>query len=320
MAFFGNRRLIIVLVGLVLLITVMGYTSRERSTLTGPEKFIKDTFSVVQGFFYRPAQAVASFFREVGRAYDVYNENRVLKANLDQYASVAAQLRMMEAENERLRTLLDVKNRLHDYKLRVAEVVARSSDHWNEVLVIDKGSKHGIKKDMAVLSPTGFIGRVQSVANFSATVELITAVENSNHISAFVLAETSSNGKKLVQEVPGIIEEYDAQKKWLIMKKVPLGTKIAPKQHVVTSGLGGIIPKGLYIGQVVSVTTDEYGLTQTVYVKPSADLAQLNEVLVVERPLVLSPSGELVPSKTAGDISSEGPSPSITTGTGEGSE
>lgn len=62
MSFFGNKRLIIVLVGLVLLITIVGFTSRERSKLSWPEMFLKDTFSVVQGFFYRPAQAVSGFF------------------------------------------------------------------------------------------------------------------------------------------------------------------------------------------------------------------------------------------------------------------
>lgn len=51
MSFFGNKRLIIVLVGLVLLITIVGFTSRERSKLSWPEMFLKDTFSVVQGFF-----------------------------------------------------------------------------------------------------------------------------------------------------------------------------------------------------------------------------------------------------------------------------
>lgn len=62
MSFFGNKRLIIVLVGLVLLITIVGFTSRERSKLSWPEMFLKDTFSVVQGFFLSPCPGCFRLF------------------------------------------------------------------------------------------------------------------------------------------------------------------------------------------------------------------------------------------------------------------
>ncbi len=296
MSFFGNKRLMIVLVGLVLLISVMGFTSRERAALTWPEKFLKDTFSVVQGLFYRPAQAVSAFFGEVRAAYHVYEENRALKASLEKYAQVTAQLQLTEAENQRLRTLLDAKTRLHDYQLRVAEVVARTSDHWNDVITIDKGSKHGIKKDMAVITATGLIGRVQSVANFSSTVELLTNIERSDHISALILGQEQVNGQTVYTRSPGVIEEYDPRERLLVMRKIPLGQKIEANQQVVTSGMGGVVPRGLVIGTVVRVEPGDYGLTQTAYVQPSADFTQINEVMVVERAFVTTPTGELEPS------------------------
>ncbi|MBO8163823.1 MAG: rod shape-determining protein MreC [Brevibacillus sp.] len=296
MSFFGNKRLIIMLTGLVLLISVMGFTARERENLTWPEKFIKDTFSLMQGLFYRPAQAFSHFVAEVSDAYHVYQENRVLKASLDKYAQTTAQLKLLEAENARLRQLLDAKTRLHDYKLRVAEVVARNSDHWNDVITIDKGLVHGIQKDMAVITAQGLIGRVKSVANFSATVELLTGIENSNHLSAVVLAEKKTGDAVTLQQVSGVIEEYDPRQRLLIMRKIPLGNKLEPGQQVVTSGMGGVIPRGLLVGKVVGVEAGDYGLTQTVYVKPSADLTQLSEVMVVERAFVTTPDGQLVPS------------------------
>jgi rod shape-determining protein MreC len=296
MSFFGNKRLIIVLVGLVLLISVVGFTSRERASLTWPEMFLKDTFSVVQGLFYRPAQALSAFLKEVGNAYNVYQENRALKASLDQYAQVTAELRWYKEENERLRAALDAKNNLHDYQFRFAEVIARNSDNWNNVLTIDKGMKHGIKKDMAVMTPKGLIGRVQSVANFSATVELLTDIERRDHISAYIYSEQKVDGKTTHHPVPGVIEEYDSSQGLLIMRKIPWGEKIEPKQQVVTSGLGGVIPRNLPIGYVVRVEPDDYGLTQIAYIQTSADFSQINEVMVVERAVTLTPSGDIVPT------------------------
>jgi rod shape-determining protein MreC len=297
MSFFGNKRLIIVLVGLVLLISVVGFTSRERASLTWPEMFFKDAFSVVQGIFYRPAQAFSRFVQELGDAYHVYQENRALKASLDQYAQVTAELRSLKAENERLRGLLQAKSSLRDYQFRFAEVVARNSDNWNNVITIDKGLKHGIKKDMAVMTAKGLIGRVQSVANFSATVELLTSFERSNHISAYILSEQTVNGVKTYHPVTGVVEEYDPRERLLIMRKIPWGIKIEAKQQVITSGLGGVIPPNLPIGYVVRVEPDDYGLTQKAYIQPSADFTQLNEVMVVERSFTVSPSGEFIPNQ-----------------------
>ncbi len=296
MSFFGNKRLIIVLVGLVLLIAVMGFTSKDRGALTWPEKFLKDTFSVVQGIFYTPAQAFSAFVQDVRDAYHVYEENRVLKASLDQYAQVTAQLQLLEAENEELRKQLDAKKTLTGFQLRFAEVVARSSEYWNNVLTIDKGSKSGIKKDMAVITNRGLIGRVQSVANFSSTVELLTNVEATNHISAVIIGKQVVNGTTVYKQMNGIIEEYDSKANMLIMRRIPLGEKVEPNQQVLTSGLGGVIPRGLPIGHVVRVQPDDYGLTQTAYIQASADFGQLNQVMVVERELVVTPNGDLIPS------------------------
>ncbi|MGE5705052.1 MAG: rod shape-determining protein MreC [Clostridia bacterium] len=297
MSFFGNKRLMVVLIGLVLLISVMGFTSKERGALTWPEKFLKDTFSVVQGIFYGPAQAFSTFVKDVQSAYDVYEENRVLKASLDKYTQVTAQLADLEAENARLRADLKFQqSTLKKYNLYFAEVVARSSDYWNNVVTIDVGIKHGIKKDMAVITSQGLIGRVQSVANFSSTVELLTNVEGSNHISAVILSKKVENGTTTYQQANGVIEEYEPRERLLIMRRIPLNQKIDVNQQVLTSGLGGVIPRGLPVGKVVRVTPDDYGLTQTAYIQPSADFGNLNEVMVVERSFVTTPTGDLVPS------------------------
>lgn len=297
MSFFGNKRLMAILIGLVILISVMGFTSRDRISLTWPEKLTRDSVSLLQGFFNRPAQAFSHFFSEVGNAYHVYEENRALKANLEQFAQLTAKLKVLEAENARLRSLLDVTERLNDYQYRVAEVVARHTDHWRDVIVINKGLKHGVKKDMAVITAGGLIGRVESVTNFSATVELLTSLEDSNNISAMVIQEQQqADGTTAYKQINGIVDEYDPRIKQLIMRKIPLEEKVEVNQQVVSSGMGGVIPRGLLIGTIVYVEPGDYGLTQTAYIQPSADFTQLNEVMVVERAFSTTSAGEVVPS------------------------
>jgi len=296
MSFFGNKRLMIVLVGLVFLLSVIGFTSKGRVTLTWPEKFLKDTISVVQGLFYRPAQAFSGFLEGIEDAYNVYEENRVLKASLDQYAQLSAELKLKEMENAGLRAALNAKKNLHDYQLRLAEVVARNTDQWNDVITIDKGIKQGIKKDMAVITAQGLIGRVQAVSNFSSTVELLSSMQRNSHISAMIVTKQIVGGVPSYKQVNGIVEDYDPRERLLIMRKIPLDQKFALQDEVVTSGLGGVVPRGLLIGKVVKIEPGDYGLTQTAYIKPNADFTQINEVLVVERAFVTTPAGELVPS------------------------
>ncbi|WP_236403746.1 rod shape-determining protein MreC [Microaerobacter geothermalis] len=273
-----NKRLVILLFSLITLVIFVGITLGLREKTTLPEKMLLDTTSIFQRIFYKPASSIAGLFQNVKDMYSIYEENKVLKSNLEKFAQVSAELNRLKDENQRLREMLDAKESMSDYKLLVAEVIARSPDRWNNVIIIDKGSKNGIKKDMAVLSPKGLIGSVQRVANFSSSVQLLTDVERGSQISVVVQGD---------QSVFGIIEGYIFEEGLLVMRKVPIESPLKPGQMVVTSGLGGVFPPGLLVGEVTQVVTGDYGLTQMAYVKPAADFYRLNEVFVVERSFVV---------------------------------
>lgn len=276
--FFMKRRLLALLLSLIVLILMMGVTLKERPLPTWPERFVRDSFSFIQEMIYKPAFAVAGFFESIHDIYYVFEENKTLKKNLQQFAQTTADLNELKLENEQLRKMLDAKeSKLTDYQLRIAEVVARSPDRWNHALIIDKGTKDGIQPNMAVITPEGYIGRIQSVSNFSSQVELVTDIERGNHIGAII------QGK---EHIYGVVEGYDPKNNLLIMRKIPMQSDIAPKQLVITSGMGGTIPQGLVLGEVVSVRTDDQFLTKDAYIKPSANLNQLEKVFVVERSFV----------------------------------
>ena len=110
----------------------------------------------------------------------------------------------------------------------------------------------------------------------------------------------------IYEPISGVIEEYDPQERLLVMRKIPWGKKIEPKQQVITSGRGGVVPRNLPLGYIVRIVPDDYGLTQTAYIQPSADFSQLSEVMVVERDFTISPNGELIPKQPTGEAPATG--------------
>ncbi|AKM19917.1 rod shape-determining protein MreC [Anoxybacillus geothermalis] len=272
--FFGNKRLIFLLVSIVILVMLIGFSLRSREELTWPEQFVKDTVGFVQLLFGKPAQVVAGFLENVSDLRHTYEENQLLKARLEEYAALQAEVESLRQENERLRALLDKKESLRDFIPIQATVIGRNPDRWRETVIVNKGAQHGVKKDMAVITPAGLVGKVQHASQFTSTVQLLSALDQNNRISAYVQGN---------ENVFGLIEGYDSKRRELILGEIPIDAKVKEKQKVLTSGLGGVFPKGLPIGEVTEVKPDQYGLTQVIYVKPFANLYDVDDVMIVKR-------------------------------------
>ncbi|WP_243524641.1 rod shape-determining protein MreC [Bacillus pseudomycoides] len=272
--FFLNKRLIVLLVSIILLVALIGISLKERKSLTWPEQFVKDTVGVVERVFQKPANYVAGFFENVEDVKRTYEENKTLKEKLDKYAALSVKVKDLEKDNAELRETIDQKESLREFKPIQATVIARNPDKWYDLIGIDRGAQQGIQKDMAVMTSKGLVGRVKSVSQFTSTVELLSSINRTNRISAVVQGE---------DRIFGLIEGYDKEKQTLVFTKIPSDVKVEKDQTVITSGLGDIFPKGLVIGKIVDVAPDEYGLTQTAYVKPAADLNDVDHVMVTQR-------------------------------------
>ena len=272
--FFLNKRLIILLVSIIVLVALIGFSLRERSKLTWPEQFIKDTSGWVQSLVSKPTHFVTGFFENLQDLQNTYGENKELKSRVENLVNLEAQVQELTKDNKELRDILGEKRTLRDFKPLPATVIGRNPDRWHEMIIIDKGKLNGIEKNMAVVTATGLIGKVKNVTQFSSTVQLLSAMDPKNRISAVV------QGKK---DVYGFVQGFDDKQKLLLIKAIPSGSKIEKGQTVITSGLGGVFPKGLMIGKVVDVKPDQYGLNQTALVKPGADFYDIENVIVIKR-------------------------------------
>jgi rod shape-determining protein MreC len=272
--FFLNKRLIVLLVSIIVLVALIGFSLRERSKLSWPEQFLKDTAGLVQSLVSKPTHLVAGFFENLQDLQNTYEENKELKSRLEKLVSLEAQVHELEKDNNELRDILGEEETLSDFEPLQATVIGRNPDRWHEMIIINKGKTNGIKKNMAVVTAHGLIGKVKTVNQFSSTVQLLSAMDPKNRISAIVQGET---------DVFGLVEGYDKEKKALLIKAIPSGVEIKKGQNVITSGLGGVFPKGLQIGKVIEVKPDQYGLNQTALVEPGANFYDLENIIVITR-------------------------------------
>ncbi|WP_281164668.1 rod shape-determining protein MreC [Liquorilactobacillus sicerae] len=277
--FFFNKRLIIILVTIIIGFTLIAFSivvRNNRSTPTVIQQVGNSAVNLVDRVVGTPVNGLKDAGDSVSDLLNTYRENQTLKKKVDSLATHEVQNQVLKRENKKLKRELNLKNSLTDFKLITASVTARSPSSWQNQIIISKGSSAGIKKNQAVVSQYGLIGRVTEVNTSTSKVELISNNNSSaDQFATQVLAKSGS--------VNGLITSYSKKTNLLTMGQIKSQRKISKGDKVVTSGLGGNSPEGLLVGKVVKVKKDEYGLSSTVLIKPAADLSDLQIVSVAKR-------------------------------------
>lgn len=277
--FFSNRRLVITVVILVVCFGLMGGSIAMRNRRSTPpliQQFGNDIAGFADGIVAYPVNAVQGVADSVSGLMNAYTENRELKQKVSELAQVKVRDQTLAKENKQLKAELKLKNSLTDYSTVSAAVMSRTPSSWQQQLVINKGQTSGIKKNMPVLSGGGLIGRVAEVNKTNSKVELLSDTSESSNRFSIVINGT--DGKS----VNGIITGYNARTNELIMGQVTSTANIKKGAKVVTNGMGGITPKGLYVGKVSRIGKDDYGLAKKVYIKPATNFNEINIVTVAE--------------------------------------
>ncbi|MTD29684.1 rod shape-determining protein MreC [Planomicrobium sp. YIM 101495] len=275
--FFSNKRLILLMLGVILLVGLIFFSLSNRDNVNFPERVVKDVVGAGQSVFSKPAHFVTGIFDNIDGLLNTYTENKQLKNRLDEFATVQAEVTSLRTENEELKEIIGKEESLRDYNPIQASVIARNPDQWEEKIILDKGSNSGVKENMAVMTAKGLIGKVILTTPLTATVELVSTQNPNYRVSAMVIG----GGKNVF----GLIEGYDADRKELLLKRIDADIDIKEGQQVVSSGLGGIFPQGLVIGEITEVAIDEFGLTKQAFVRPAADFTLLSHVMVADRTL-----------------------------------
>lgn len=271
--------LLALLIVFLLLLVMISYTGEDRERLT----FIEDSFLglliPVQSFFAGVGQNIQSFFEAALFHQEMRAENARLKEALALAQQHLSYLTELQKENERLRSTLDFEEK-SDMTLLAAEVIARDPSQWFKTITLNRGAHHGIYREMAVITPQGLVGMVSSVSRFSCQVMLIT----DPRLSAHTLVQRSRE-----PGVFGVIEGSPDDYFGLKMVNLPPSANIQPGDTIITSGMGGIFPKGLPVGIVEEVGMEPSGLARYALVRPFVNFDRLEEVIIVLKGRLYTP-------------------------------
>lgn len=274
--------IIAITIGLVIVfllsMTTMLRNSGKSSTY---QSVVDDGISYIDRALSAPIRWVESTAQSLEMMVSTYDENEQLKKKLDRYISLEAENEAYKEENATLRAQMKMNETLTSYETITSNVISRSPDNWQNILVIDSGKADGLEDGMPVMGNKGLIGRIIQTNEHSSKVQLLTATGNDSDKFP-VMVQTSS------QKAPkGLIEGYSKEKDAYIVSISDTSsnskTNIKKGDKVITSGLGDKSPKGLYVGKVIEVKKDDYGLNQKVYVEPANSLYDVSVVTVVKR-------------------------------------
>ena len=277
---FFNKKLVITMVSLIiafLLIAFSIFVRNDRSTPSFIQNIGNSAAGIVDKVVNAPVEGISRMTGSVSNLTDTYQDNAQLKKKLDSMNALQVENETLKQENKQLKQQLSLNKSLTSYSDISAYVISRSPSTWQNQLVISKGSNAGITKGSAVVSDKGLIGRVMEVNKNNSKVELVTTQDDA--ADRFAVQLIDNNG----QTVNGLITGYDTDTNLLVMGQITSKENVKKGTQVITSGLGGTTPKGLFVGTVEKVVNQQAGLPTKIYIKPAADMTNLNVVTVAKR-------------------------------------
>lgn len=221
----------------------------------------------------RPFEAVGDWFAGLGVSRRELEQLRAQNAEL---RARLAELEEARQENERLRRIVAFVEERRLAQLG-ARVIGRPTSSWEGSIIIDRGSADGVQPGMPVLAPQGLVGQIETVARHSSTVRLITDEQSG---VAAMIQRTRALGV-----VRGSIDRV------LTMEYVDKTKAPVVGDVVITSGLGGVYPKGLVVGDVIQVDARRADLYPRIVLRSRVPIDELEEVLILLGPVGIDAGG-----------------------------
>ncbi|MBR2678520.1 MAG: rod shape-determining protein MreC [Bacilli bacterium] len=239
-------------IAIVLLVISVAFINRD-------EYVIKDTAMFIEKIIMYPFTVLNNGKKE--KATESYLIQKNVNASL-------------EKEISELKDMLELNKTLTEYTPINATVLSRNKSYWFNTITIDKGRSSGIKKDMAVITKNGLIGKISRVSNNSSEVKLVTSDDINFKVSVSIRTADRDNY--------AILNGYDKENNLIKVTGIDKTTPVNKDDVVLTSGLGEMFPAGIYIGTVEKSESDKYNLSQTLYVKTYQDFNNLHYVTVLK--------------------------------------
>ena len=258
-----------IVITIIILILLVILTNTENSNLSYFENIANKLVMPVQNgmtYIKNKINGNSSFFVNIA---NLQNENKDLQKKNSELEESLRALETIKSENETLKQYLNLTEKYSEYKTVPAYIINRDISNYSRTIVINVGSKDGIKEKMTVIAAEGLVGYVISVTNSTAKVQTI--VDSSSSTSCLLSTSRDSIVCK------GILDD----KQNLKAMYIPTGAEIAQGESIETSGIGGIFPKGIYVGRVSKVISTSDLSNRYAIVEAAVNFEKLETVLVV---------------------------------------
>lgn len=255
------------------LVVVLGITAgvaQRKSSQGGESDFLSEWTRMLGYPFFASTRGVVGAVDATASAFRLNStlkaENRRLSETLGQMQAEHNELVEKAKEAERLAELLKLKQAA-SIQTVATRILVRPATPQAETCIIDVGSSDGVRPGAAVMTSGGLVGQVFEVANNTSVVILLRDRRN----SVAVLTQRA--------RVPGICQGQGADE--LLMEYIPLNADIKPGDVIVSSGDGGVFPKGVPVGTIERIEVDDHSHFQTATVRPAVVFRSVEEALVV---------------------------------------
>jgi len=257
----------------LLVIIILSGAASKRRKANPAEEAVGSVVSPVQGGVSSVTGSVKGFFNYLRNMKGYEEENEKLKERIALLEDKLRKTESLKSENERLRGLLELKKSETEYNTVAADVIAFGVDNFSKNYTINKGLKDGITENCAVITADGLVGYVFEVGRNWSKVCAIINTDVSISASVMRVGNTA-----IVQGDLGLMEKGMCK-----MTYVSKETGLEVGDFVETSGAGGIIPAGIYIGKIQEIKDDVTGVSQEAIINPGVDFSDVDEVLVIKK-------------------------------------
>ncbi len=264
-----NRPMWIAFAAIVLLIVLAAFTAGGRG-FSGDGLF-RNAAAPVAETLHSVQNEIGDFFVRVFTPSEIQRENKALSEKLLIQEQKLALFDEIEKENARLTELLNYTRSNANLHFMTASVIGRDSNPYIDTITLNAGSRSGVAEKMAVITPDGIVGRVTEVGPNWCRVR--TMCNEKMRISVMV-ERTRDEG------MLGGLFEQDGEIKGTMLYYLPGNADLKVGDRIQTSGIGGLFPKGLYVGTVLSVNEDGRG-THDAIVSMEIDFLHLENALIV---------------------------------------
>jgi rod shape-determining protein MreC len=255
-----------IVVLLLFSLVLISFRAKQRKGIAALDAFILEVTSPVQTGATFIINSITGVFQRYIFLVGLERENALLRKTLGEVQAENHRMKEMSLANERFRKLFEFRDAMQASMI-AAEVIGRDPSSWFRSITVNKGERQGVYRGAAVVLPEGIVGQVVKTAPDYAIVLLIT-----DYNSAVDGIVQRTRAKAIVEGK----EDNRCELKYLLRTE-----DVAVGDVFITSGLGGIFPKGLPVGEVRQVDKKNHGVFQYAELVPSVDLTKLEEVFIM---------------------------------------